>query len=139
MARAALAAATACASVICAFTVMGKIFASLVPLRLIVAVSVTLASCVSGCVTTPVVLTTGALLEDQETVVPSAPDVGRITFFVTLAPESPEAYPIASAVFAAATASAGVSVLLLGEFVPQLIIATMHNTRATPHSNLFLI
>ena len=69
-ARAALAAATASASVICALTVTGKVFVSLAGVMAMVAVRVTAASPVIGRLTTPVLLITAGLLEFHVMVLP---------------------------------------------------------------------
>jgi hypothetical protein len=91
MARVAFAAATACASVICAFTVTGKSLVSLAVSTVIVAVRVTFASPVTGRLTTPAAVRTDDLLEVHAMVLPSIPVAARVGFCVTLEAESPGA------------------------------------------------
>ena len=86
--RAALAAATASASVICAFTITMKSFVSLVPLEVMVAVKVTGKSPVTGCVTFPAAEIAGSL-GDHEIVQLSAPVVGKVRSRVTVVSASP--------------------------------------------------
>jgi hypothetical protein len=103
-----------------------------------VAVTVTFVSDVRGRVTAPAVDTTPELLEVQVIVPPSMPVAGRVRFCVTLEAESPAAYPMVRAAFAAATSCGGVNGELLDEPPPQLTSVTIHNRQAKLSETFFI-
>jgi hypothetical protein len=103
-----------------------------------VAVTVTFESAVRGRVTAPAVDTTPELLVAQVIVLPSMPTAVRTRFCVTLVAESPAAYPMVRAAFAAATSCVGVNEELLDELPPQLTSVTIHNRQAKLSRTFFI-